>query len=93
MKRFQRAALQWSATLAVGASLFQIGGCSPEGVLNFVGDINPCGAILFCDPIEFRFLTSGYQGPGLDSQIDPACTFPPFCANDPFVGSITGFNP
>lgn len=71
--------------LTVGAA-FQLGGCSITGLRNFAQSINPCGIVLNCDPLEYRFLTSGYQGPGVNPEIDPACTFPPFCAGDPFVG-------
>ncbi len=69
-----------------GGVLFQLGGCGGVGgLINFAQNLNPCGSILACDPVQFRFLTSGYEGPGVDPDIDPACTFPPFCAGDPFV--------
>lgn len=71
------------AALLAGGSLFQLGAC-----FNYFRDFNYCGSVLACDPVEFRFLTSGYQGPGVDLEVDPACTFPPFCANDPFVGGL-----
>lgn len=71
--------------LLVGTT-FQ-GGC---GVLRYVNQFNPCGTILNCDPVAYRFITSGYEGPGVNPEIDPACTFPPFCANDPFVGGGGG---
>ncbi len=76
-----------AAAIATSGALFQIGGCSLSGAQNFLSELNPCGTILLCDPVEFRFLTSGYRGPGADPDIDPACTFPPFCAGDPFVSS------
>lgn len=76
------------AVVASGAAIFQIGGCSVGGVTNFARNFNPCGSILACDPVVYRFFTSGYRGPGVDPDIDPACTYPPFCANDPFVGNV-----
>lgn len=70
------------AIASLGA-VYQIPGCN--GTVNFLRNLNPCGSVLACDPVNYRFLTSGYEGPGIDVNIDPACTFPPFCGNDPFV--------
>jgi len=71
------------ATIAVAAGMcFQVGGCSPSGVLNYVSNINPCGTILDCDPNEYRFATSGYDGPGVDTDVTLYCTYPPFCPPD-----------
>lgn len=86
----------WKRALAAcltGGVCFQFGGCSLLGTLgNFIGGFNPCGVILNCDPIEYNFLTSGYRGPGVDPDIDPSCTYPPYCdpeftqLADPFTG-------
>jgi hypothetical protein len=74
------------AAAATGGVCFQVAGCNIlGGIGNFLGNFNPCLSVLLCDPIEYRFLTSGYEGPGVDPEVDPACTFPPFCANDPFA--------
>ncbi|MFH1745617.1 MAG: hypothetical protein ABIG44_01100 [Planctomycetota bacterium] len=64
-------------------------GCLPDGTVQFVRDYNPCGTILNCDPVAYEFLTSGYEGPGVNVDIDPACTYPPYCnvynpGSDPF---------
>ncbi len=67
-----------------GGTAFQLGGC---GNMHFLGQFNPCGTILNCDPVTYRFITSGYQGPGVNPSIDPACTYPPYCAGDPFVAT------
>lgn len=67
----------------------QFGGCTLSGIGQYIANINPCGTLLDCDPVEYRFVTSGYDGPGADPDIDPACTFPPYCADDPFVSSTT----
>ena len=78
--------LRFMSVAVVGGALSQLGGCSLTGLTDYLTSFNPCGSILLCDPLEFRFLSSGYQGPGVDPAIDPACTFPPFCVGDPFTG-------
>ncbi len=76
------------ARLAIGGVALQFGGCGFDTLRRFVGTFNPCGIVTECDPQTYEFLTSGYDGPGVNPDIDPACTFPPFCANDPFVQTI-----
>jgi hypothetical protein len=76
------------AVIAAG-TLFQGLSCSPQDLFAFARDFNPCGTILNCNPVSYRFLTSGYDGPGVDPDIDPACTYPPYCnrmtpGSDPF---------
>ncbi len=85
--------IRFVAAMAMGASVFQIAGCEPvSGVTSFFSNVfNPCGSILVCDPLAYRFTTSGYEGPGFDPDVDPACVFPPFCQpplNDPFIGGL-----
>ncbi|MBK9118964.1 MAG: hypothetical protein IPM18_05075 [Phycisphaerales bacterium] len=82
MRRLHTTLLRTLPLAALLGTCFQ-GGC---GVLRYVNNFNPCGTILNCDPVAYRFITSGYQGPGVNIDIDPACTFPPFCDGDPFVG-------
>lgn len=77
--------LTWAAAAASGGMMFQFG-CGAAGT--FLRNFNPCVAVLNCDPVAFEFATSGYRGPGVDINVDPACTFPPFCPDDPFVGTI-----
>lgn len=84
-RRAQRIAAM--ATILSGTA-FQFGGCG--NAVGFLRDFNPCGSVLACDPVTFRFLTSGYQGPGVDVEVDPSCTFPPFCPGDPFVTTQDG---
>jgi hypothetical protein len=70
-------------TIAILAgSCFQLGACA-----QYVSRLNPCGTILNCDPVEYRFVRGNYDGPGVDPDLDPSCTYPPFCDNDPFVSS------
>lgn len=87
--------VRFAAAMAMGASVFQLGGCNPVSSLTgFFGEtFNFCGSVLNCDPAAYRFLSSGYEGPGFAPDIDPACTFPPFCGPpliDPFVGGLAG---
>ena len=88
MRSMKSSAVSIIASLSLGGAVFQVGGCG--NVFGFLRNYNPCGVVLQCDPVTFRFLTSGYEGPGVDPEIDPACTFPPFCANDPFVATQGG---
>lgn len=81
MNAFRKRSALWTMAACMTGVCLQ--GC---GVASFLGQFNPCGSILECDPIEYRFLTSGYVGPGIAPRIDPACTYPPFCTDDPFVG-------
>ncbi|MBI5866468.1 MAG: hypothetical protein HZB38_18510 [Planctomycetes bacterium] len=78
--------------LSVCGGVFQLG-CSPTaGLLNMVRGINPCGTIFNCDPREYQFITSGIDGPGVNPEKDPFCSFPPFCsaAEDPIFGDLGG---
>ncbi len=76
--------LRVAALTFAGGTAFQLGGC---GNLHFLGQFNPCGTILNCDPVTYRFITSGYRGPGANPAVDPACVYPPYCTGDPFVSS------
>jgi hypothetical protein len=87
MTRKRLVILRWVATLVAAGTMFQVGGCSLGGITNFLSNFNPCGTILACDPVEYEFVTSGYKGPGVRPDIDPACVYPPYCADDPFVTS------
>jgi hypothetical protein len=81
------------ACLSVSGVVFQLGGClNLGGVANFASSINPCGTILNCDPEEYQFLTSGYEGPGADPNVDLNCTFPPYCEG-PIVPAGPVINP
>ncbi|MGE0481982.1 MAG: hypothetical protein AB7Q17_16090 [Phycisphaerae bacterium] len=98
MRSLKIRAVRVLASLSVGGSCLQLGACGLDGLGNFVSNFNPCLTILLCDPVAYRFDTSGYRGPGVDPDIDPSCTYPPYCsppygANaDPFV-NFPGFEP
>jgi hypothetical protein len=81
------------AIIAAG-TVFELSGCSLSGLANYAGNFNPCGSILNCDPVAYRFFTSGYDGPGADPSVDPSCTYPPFCGDaqnpDPFAPVVSG---
>ena len=79
---------RFGSAVIITGTCFGFVGCGDVG--RFVANINPCGTILNCDPVQYRFVTSGYDGPGADPDIDPACTYPPFCPEDPFVGGYAG---
>lgn len=87
MSRFQKAVFRWGFALSAGAVMFQLSSCTPGNIGRYVAGLNPCGSILNCDPLAYTFLTSGYRGPGVDPDVDPFCTFPPFCsaAQDPII--------
>lgn len=85
-KAERRALRLFALTLAAGTCL-QFGGCL-RSVSSYARNFNPCGTFLACDPVEYEFLTSGYQGPGVNPDIDPTCTYPPYCEDDPFVATI-----
>lgn len=71
---------------AAGGLCFQLG-CPISGGWNFIANLNPCGTVLNCDPVTYEFIRSGYRGPGADPGVDLACTYPPYCPDDPFVSS------
>jgi hypothetical protein len=77
-----------TATIAAGT----LGSCGISSTAEWIAGLNPCGTVLNCDPVTYRFIKSGYVGPGANPDVDPACTYPPFCANDPFI-STTGTLP
>lgn len=87
MNRAWLRTLRLVMALGVGGVGLQFSGCGPQDVGAYLANLNPCGTILVCDPVTYDFVRSGYKGPGADPDIDPACTYPPFCANDPFVAT------
>jgi hypothetical protein len=88
MRRVKRTWLR-NASLVAGGVTFQLGACSPEGLVNLVTGLNPCNSILNCDPQAFAFIASDIDGPGFYEE-DPFCSFPPFCttAQDPIFGGL-----
>lgn len=88
MKLSKKIVLRALQIAMTGTISFQVAGCSLGDFRAFASNFNPCGTILSCDPATYNFLTSGYEGPGVDPDIDPACTYPPYCPNDPFVGNV-----
>ncbi len=89
MRPMKKRIVGMALSLVAGGTLFQLGSCSVGSALGYISGLNPCGSILACDPVTYRFLTSGYRGPGADPTIDPTCTYPPYCAGDPFVQTLT----
>lgn len=81
--------LRMVAIIATVGTCLQLGSCIGTG-LSYAANFNPCGTILNCDPVTYRFVRSGYEGPGVDPDVDPACTYPPFCDGDPFAPAAAG---
>ena len=64
----------------IAGTCFQLGSCGgPADVWSYLSDFNPCGTILACDPNTYRFAQAGYEGPGVDVDLDPFCTWPGYC--------------
>lgn len=77
MRRLPRALGAMFALAAFG-TLFQVGGCGVGDAVSYVMNLNPCGTILNCDPYSYEY-TTNYDGPGVDIDFDPTCTWPPYC--------------
>lgn len=93
MHRIRKSFVTFATTLAAGGACFQLGGCDLLGTAAAaVSSINPCGTLLNCDPAEYDFLMSGIDGPGARPDLDPFCTYPPFCTADvdPIYGGLSG---
>jgi len=74
-------------SLVAGGTCLQVGGCSLEGLTNFVTSLNPCGTILNCNPQTFAFFMNDFSEPGVQPSVDPFCTWPPLCGGeDPIFG-------
>ncbi len=67
------------AMLISGGIAFQVFGCNPEGLAALFSSFNPCGTVLNCNPQVFLFAREGIDGPGVRLDVDPFCSFPPFC--------------
>jgi hypothetical protein len=93
MRKYQYRWLKRACSLAAGGALLQLGACQPKNVAQFVSTFNPCGTILNCDPIEYNFVASGYDGPGVDFDVDPTCTYPPFCGPNAFTPAVPAAAP
>ena len=73
--RFLRRVLQAMLVLTAG-TLMQVGSLSCTGMAEkVVNNVNPCGTILNCDPVEYDLLTTDFP----DWDLDPTCTIPGQC--------------
>lgn len=86
---------KFAATLALASvgTVFQ--SCGIANVASFVANQNPCGVIFVCNPQLYDFARSGIDGPGVNIEADPFCTFAPFCTADvdPIFGGLGIPNP
>lgn len=76
------------SAVIVTATVFQLSSCSLTDVGRYLVNINPCGLLLNCDPQQYEFATSGYEGPGADPDRGIYfTTLPPFTADadDPLI--------
>jgi len=80
-----------SMVLASGllGSIFHV----PTGCFSkLANNVNPCGVILVCDPVEYDLLFQDFP----DYNVDPTCTIPGLCGGTPFplstgtTGTTTG---
>jgi hypothetical protein len=91
MYRARKILMVLALTMTAGGVCFQFGSCEPLAVIQTgLSSINPCGTILNCDPVAYEFATSGIDGPGVDPDVDPFCTYAPFCSagDDPIFGGL-----
>lgn len=92
MHRIRKMLVSVTMILAAGGTCLAVGGCDVFGLAQTaISSFNPCGTILNCDSTAYEFWTSGIDGPGVRPDIDPYCTFAPFCTptSDPIFGSLT----
>ena len=87
----RRRLVRLMVSLAAAGAIFQISGCVPDGTLQFLKNFNLGGTVLNVDPLTYQFYTSGYDGPGVDIDVDPACTYPPYC--NVYTPGIDPFSP
>lgn len=79
MNRFYR----WFQVVAASAlmgGVYGVEGCASAVLHN----VNPCGTILNCDPIEYDNALNDHFP---DYSKDPTCTIPGFCGGTPFPGT------
>ena len=91
MHRIRRSLVTLVTTLAIGGTCLLSTGCDVLGLAwTGISSINPCGTILTCDPQAYEFYNSGIDGPGVRPDIDPFCTYSPFCdaTQDPIFGGL-----
>ena len=79
MFKIRNRSLRLVLSVAIAGTLLQFGGCSLDNVFSFLKDFNYGGSVLGIDPVTYQFYTSGYEGPGIDPEVDPLCTYPPYC--------------
>lgn len=96
MRRSYYRKLMTLAAMSTGGALFSLLSCDPfPALVNGISSVNPCPIVFLCLPAEYSFITSGYEGPGVDPSLDIFCTYPPFCTpeQDPIYGGIFGGAP
>ena len=70
--------IQMAVFAALATSIVLLMGVSCEGLgSKLVANVNPCGTILNCNPVEWDLLTTDYP----DWNKDPTCTIPGKCGS------------
>jgi hypothetical protein len=85
MRRF----IKWTQILAAASffgTVLQFPGAGCVGKI--VNNVNPCGTILNCDPLEYDL---AFHDMFPDYAVDPTCTIPGFCGGTPFPPTGDGF--
>ncbi|GMU23928.1 MAG: hypothetical protein AMXMBFR13_40050 [Phycisphaerae bacterium] len=78
--RYWKMGVQATMAAALMGTTFQAG-CLGKVARN----VNPCGTVLACDPLEYDLLFTEYP----DWDLDPTCTIPGFCGG-PFPWNSGG---
>ena len=68
---------------SLGATFFYAQGC----VSTVAKNVNPCGTIIECDPMEYDQLFVDYTRS--DWNLDPTCSVPGYCGGTPFPPNST----
>ncbi|UCD29544.1 MAG: hypothetical protein JSV03_03420, partial [Planctomycetota bacterium] len=67
---------KWQAGMRIMLAVLFVGTTFQAGCLsNILRNVNPCGTIIDCDPLEFDLLLTDYP----DWDKDPTCTVPGWC--------------
>lgn len=84
--RCMRTVVRPLLAVLMAGSLFGFS-CSGAGE-KLIKNVNPCGTILNCDPLEYDLITMEFP----DWEVDPSCTMPGLCTPVAFPVGDVGTN-